>query len=212
MNTKGILNSVRWFINLFFYSYLLFIPLFWFFMLGEYLASDSDKAMLTQIQHGKFIGAQVQPHEAIAAGKAFVLEETHAALWVKTESLAEFIFFSRIGYQEDFGVNFILPFFGLAITFLLKRIFDSLHKGDIFTAANAKRILQIGWVLIAKYSYMVSISFWLSNFLQKLNLPYEYASGRMPEGNDLHLGILILCIGLVYKEGVKLKREAELVI
>jgi hypothetical protein len=186
-----LINLVRFFVNLAFYGYLLFIPVFWFMMLSEYLGEGSDQVLVTQIQHGQLLNPAPEPRNLVAIGAPFAIVEESARLWIKTNSLAHFIFFSNLGDTDGFGMNFITMFFGFVLIFLLKKILDSIRTNAVFTAENAQRIMLMGWVLIAKYFYTVGISFWMSTFLENLELPYKTARGITPDGSNFHVGILL---------------------
>ncbi len=208
---SGLLSFVRWFVTINFYLSLFIIPVE-IIIYSSYLFDDNPEQVLyTTVQLGSPKPNQVPGK--LEENQTYLLEPELASLQYRSGSALEHLFFTQIGRSGSaLGFDFITPFFLIILLWLLKKVLDSISSGNIFSAENAGRIKWMGYVLIGRFVYKLALSFIMEKQLSGLNLPYSVVRGEMPNAYDLHLGILVLCIGLVYQKGVELKQEAELVV
>ncbi|RYE18031.1 MAG: DUF2975 domain-containing protein, partial [Sphingobacteriales bacterium] len=195
-NLVRLANTV---ISLGFYLHFLYIPFLWFLMLSNY--TSPDPVIVTRIEHGSVKGSEPLYNQELAPGRKFAIEEQRAEIYLRSDAILPYIFFFEAGIWSQGSAGALFPFFTMGLLWLLMKIFDSLRDGNVFTEQNARRIKWIGWILIARYFYSVAVSVTLGEYLETFKLPYEWARGISPDGLDLHLGILVLCIGLVYQNG-----------
>ena len=193
-----------------FYLHFLYIPMVWFMMLSNYTAPEP--VIVTRIEHGVIKGEEPLYNRNLSAGETYILQEKSAQIYLRSDAILPFIFFFEVENWSYGSLGVFSPFFTMALLWLLMKIFDSLQAGQVFTQQNASRIKWIGWILIGRFLYSVAVSAALGHYLESFKLPYEWARGAMPDALNLHMGILVLCIGLVYQKGVELKQEAELVV
>lgn len=115
-------------------------------------------------------------------------------------------------------ISFIL------VVFLILRAFvRSLEKKETFTPQNIRRLQRIGFLflLIEPYQWMVSLlrKNWMISYfnLEAVSKGISYRIGYMlGSGNFLWnwilVGVLVLVIAEVFKQGLKLKEEVDLTV
>jgi hypothetical protein len=106
---------------------------------------------------------------------------------------------------------------GLAILELLRRMFKSVEKGDVFCAANIRNVRSIGLLLVASSILKFIAAGWLVS--RMASLVREHVAGKVAlaptyEGNlsGLATGIMILALAEVFRQGLMLKEENQLTI
>lgn len=109
----------------------------------------------------------------------------------------------------------------LYILKLLRDIFNSISHGSPFIRDNARRIRNIGWLMIAA---QVMILFWGAGLLWIFQIPvtipdvqvsvYWYPLVEEVQGalKGIFAGIIVLVIADIYRIGVEMKEERELTV
>ena len=107
---------------------------------------------------------------------------------------------------------------GLAILELLRRMFRSAERGEVFTAANIGNVRGIGFLLIASSILKLFTAAWLASRMAAYVMQHV-AAGKMSvesssEGNlsGLVTGLMILALAEVFRQGLTLKEDSRLTI
>jgi len=106
---------------------------------------------------------------------------------------------------------------GLAVLDLLRRMFRSAGRGEVFTNTNIRYVRSIGWLLIASSFLKLLSAMWL--VAQMASYVTGHTAGNVGLENsfdgDLHMlgaGFVILALAEVFRQGLALKEESSLTI
>ena len=107
---------------------------------------------------------------------------------------------------------------GLAILELLRRMFRSGERDEVFTADNIRNVRRIGFLLIASSLVKLFAAAWLASRMAAY-ITLHVANGKMSlesssEGNlhGLVTGLVVLALAEVFRQGLTLKEENQLTI
>lgn len=106
---------------------------------------------------------------------------------------------------------------GLAILDLLRRMLRSARTGEVFTAANIRRVQAVGCLLIASGVLKLASGAWLVSRMAAFvlqHVPAGHAALDTSSPGDLSLlpGLLIVALAEVFRQGLVLKEETQLTV
>jgi hypothetical protein len=135
---------------------------------------------------------------------------------------------SRIVWSVKLGIDVVLSFF---VCHWMWRLCCNAENGEIFAAANLLLVQRLGWLLIADALLSFAVRLWSSHYIAAYvteNLSFRGLEVVTPQSADLLLrgepssveiainqiiiGLLVLCLTEVFRQGLKLKQEAELTV
>jgi hypothetical protein len=105
----------------------------------------------------------------------------------------------------------------LAVLDILRRMFKSVQQGETFTVANIRNVRCIGYLLVASSVLKFAGVAWLVSRMTAY--VSQHVAGKMafntaPQGNfaGLGTGLVILALAEVFRQGLKLKEDAQFTI
>jgi hypothetical protein len=106
---------------------------------------------------------------------------------------------------------------GLVILELLRRMFQSAERGEIFSSANIRNVRAIGFLLIASSILKLMAVEWLANRMatyvkQHVEANVTFASTHPGYLSGLGTGFVILALAEVFRQGLKLKEDTQFTI
>ena len=134
----------------------------------------------------------------------------------------------RTVWSVTSGVGLILAFFGCH---WICRLCRNVENGEVFSDGNLKLVRRFGWLLIAEAVALFAVQLWSAHYVASYinaNLSFrglqvaspnsaDFLSSMAPTSADLAIsqiiyGLLVLCLTEVFRQGVKLKQEADLTV
>jgi hypothetical protein len=134
----------------------------------------------------------------------------------------------RTVWSVTFGVGLILAFF---VCHWMWRLCRNVENGEIFSMGNLQLVRRLGWLLIADAVAGFAVQLWTARYVASYinaNLSFrglqvaspnstDFLSSMAPTSADLAIsqiiyGLLALCLTEVFRQGVKLKQEADLTV
>jgi hypothetical protein len=111
------------------------------------------------------------------------------------------------------------------------RLCRNVENGEIFSMGNLQLVRRLGWLLIADAVAGFAVQLWTARYVASYinaNLSFrglqvaspnsaDFLSSMAPTSADLAIsqiiyGLLVLCLTEVFRQGVKLKQEADLTV
>ena len=128
-----------------------------------------------------------------------------------------------------FGVGLILAFFSFHWMWRLCR---NVENGEIFSAGNLQLVRRLGWLVIAEAVASFAVQLWAARYVASYinaNLSFRGLQVAPPNSTDflsssmgttsadlaitqIIYGLLGLCLTEVFRQGIKLKQEADLTV
>lgn len=134
----------------------------------------------------------------------------------------------RTVWSVTFGVGLILAFF---VCHWMWRLCRNVENGEIFSMGNLQLVRRLGWLLIAEAVASFVVQLWTARYVASYinaNLsfrglqvvpmnPTDFLSSTAPTSADFAIsqviyGLLVLCLTEVFRQGMKLKQEADLTV
>jgi Protein of unknown function (DUF2975) len=106
----------------------------------------------------------------------------------------------------------------LAILESLRRMFRSAERDEVFTAANIRHVRQIGYLLIASGVLKALAAGWLAQRMAAYVMEHV-AAGKVSfdslgdsDGFSLIMGLMVLALAEVFRQGLSLKEESQFTV
>lgn len=109
-----------------------------------------------------------------------------------------------------YEISWIFMLFNFTIYYLLYRVLHDITSIKTFVAKNVQRIYLIGFVYLTWLVITVLRSLWLQGLVEEWDPRYRLDID--PQAHFFHLGVVVLIIGYIYRTGVALQKEKELII
>lgn len=102
---------------------------------------------------------------------------------------------------------------GFRFFLLLRRIVDSVGEGDPFIAANAKRLLEMGWISLGAQLIMLPIGALAASVDEALskipNVDVDFDVGLSIEPTDLLITLILFILARVFRKGAEMYADLE---
>ena len=117
---------------------------------------------------------------------------------------------SSIGYSTFF-FHFLQMLFGLAILYILRKLFRQLRAGDIFKEEAIRLLKVLAGVFIVSDLVKV-VEYIVVNALVRRSIRSPHFELFTTIGNGIFTGMIILVIAFVYQRGLALQEENALTV
>jgi len=117
---------------------------------------------------------------------------------------------SSIGYSTFF-FQLLQMLFGLAILYILRKLFRQLRAGDIFKEEAISLLKVLAGVFILSDLVKI-VEYIIVNALVRRSISSPHFEMVTTIGNGIFTGMIILVIAFVYQRGVALQEENELTV
>ena len=106
----------------------------------------------------------------------------------------------------------------IALLECIRRMFSSVDQGEVFSAVNARRVRLIGWLFIASSVLRLITTGWLKHRMAVLVMHQVPLGGMTVDSTTtgdwlgITIGLVILALAEVFRQGLLLKEDSALTI
>jgi hypothetical protein len=207
MGTNRILNALRIITNIGFYALILIVG----FFVVKFVLNIFNEGKTPGDKKGsglKFEMMAFYSGEPTSATK--LSRDGRVSFQQKNQFSMEVSPRSSIGYST-FCFHLFQMLFGLAILYLLRKLFRQLRAGDIFKEEAIRLLKLLAGVFIVSDLVKI-VEYIMVNALVRRSISSPHFALVTTIGNGIITGMIILVIAFVYQRGVALQEEHELTV
>jgi hypothetical protein len=207
MSSKRILNALRIITNIGFYALILitvyFVVVFVLNIFSEgKTTADKNGGGLKFDMMAFDSGKLPSPYNHTSDGRISYQQKNQFTMEATPQS--------SIGYSTFF-FHLLQMLFGLAILYILRKLFRQLRAGDIFKE-EAIRLLKILAAVFIVSDLVKIVEYIVVNALVRRSISSPHFQLFTVIGNGIFTGMIILVIAFVYQRGVALQEENALTV